>query len=184
MKKITTLIAVVFIGLSTTFAQKYGHVDAQAVLKDMSEFSQAEQEIERVRNNMIKEMQTLQATYQKSVQEYQQLANAGNTSEMILQSRATEIMEMEQNIQQFQINSEESLQKKQAQLLEPMVNRVKEAIKVVGKENGYTYIFDASTGVLLFMDETKDVTELVKKQLAKTQAAKAATTAPAGTGSN
>ena len=49
-------------------------------------------------------------------------------------------------------------------LLAPMIERVREAIDAVGKEHGYLYIFDTSTGVTLY-NGGDDVTDLVKTKL-------------------
>jgi len=50
------------------------------------------------------------------------------------------------------------------QLLAPMVERVRKAIEEVGKEQGFTYIFDTSTGVTLY-NGGEDVSGLVKTKL-------------------
>ena len=50
------------------------------------------------------------------------------------------------------------------QLLAPMIERVRKAIQDVGAEQGFTYIFDTSTGVTLY-NGGEDVTELVKTKL-------------------
>ena len=50
------------------------------------------------------------------------------------------------------------------QLLAPMIERVRDAIEAVGKEQGFTYIFDTSTGVTLYNGGV-DVGELVKTKL-------------------
>jgi outer membrane protein len=44
---------------------------------------------------------------------------------------------------------------------------VRNAIQAVAKENGYTYVFDGSpgVGVLLYADETTNITPLVKAKL-------------------
>jgi len=60
------------------------------------------------------------------------------------------------------------LQEKQAELFQPVYAKVEKAIKDVGKENDYLYIFNSSQGgSLLFFDKEKspDVTTLVKAKL-------------------
>ena len=49
-------------------------------------------------------------------------------------------------------------------VLAPMIERVRKAIQDVGAEQGFTYIFDTSTGVTLY-NGGEDVTELVKTKL-------------------
>ena len=50
-------------------------------------------------------------------------------------------------------------------MFKPILKRIDTAIKAVAKEYGYFYIFDSSSGVLLFVPESRDVTNLVKKKL-------------------
>jgi len=55
---------------------------------------------------------------------------------------------------------------KESQLLQPIIEKADKAIKEVGKENGYTYIFDLSRGsVVYFSEVSEDVLPLVKKKL-------------------
>ena len=50
--------------------------------------------------------------------------------------------------------------------MQPIMDKALNAIKAVGKENGFTYIFDMSQGGILFnADNTEDVLPLVKKKL-------------------
>jgi len=51
-------------------------------------------------------------------------------------------------------------------LLTPLIDKVKKAIEDVGTENGYTYIIDSATGVLLHIGSGADnVTAKVKTKL-------------------
>jgi outer membrane protein len=53
------------------------------------------------------------------------------------------------------------------ELFQPVYAKVDKAIKDVGKENGFTYVFDVAKGSLLFFDETKstNVMPLAKAKL-------------------
>jgi len=50
-------------------------------------------------------------------------------------------------------------------LLQPIYDKVNTAIKAVAEEEGYAFIFDGSTQVLLYADETTDVSSKVKAKL-------------------
>ena len=58
------------------------------------------------------------------------------------------------------------------------------AIKAVAKEKGLAFVFDSSKGMLLFADESMDITNDVRKQLGLAPIAPGSTTpsgsAPAG----
>ena len=57
------------------------------------------------------------------------------------------------------------LEERQEALLKPIVDRAKKAIEEVGKENGYTYIFDSGIGTVLYSQDSDDIMPLVKKKL-------------------
>jgi outer membrane protein len=52
-------------------------------------------------------------------------------------------------------------------MLEPIVKKIEDAIKAVGQEGGYTYIFDLNTTNIPYVSETlsTDVTAAVKAKL-------------------
>jgi outer membrane protein len=50
-------------------------------------------------------------------------------------------------------------------LLKPILEKIDVAVKAVGKEGGYTFIFDTSSGSMLFATESEDITSLVKTKL-------------------
>ena len=61
----------------------------------------------------------------------------------------------------------QQFQDKQAELFQPIYAKVDKAIKDVGKENGFIYVFDVAKGQLLYFDETKstNIMALAKAKL-------------------
>ena len=59
------------------------------------------------------------------------------------------------------------MQNKQQEVLAPIQMKANEAVQKVGRNNGFIYIFDISTGTLPYFDETKsiDVADMLKKAL-------------------
>ena len=166
MKKLLVSIVVVatlaFSG--TTQAQKYGHVDAQALLFEMPEVKAAQNELERYRTEKEGELRDMISRYQQSVEQFQ--TDMPNLTQDIINSRRNELLEKEEIIQQFQQNFEQKYQQKEMQLIEAPRTRLLKAIEKVAAENNYTYIFDAS--VLLYKNGD-DVGTLVKEELKSTE---------------
>ncbi len=79
---------------------------------------------------------------------------------------------MQQNIQQFQETAQQGMQQKQAELMQPILDKIQKAISEVGKEGGFTYIFDLATqSVAYYSADSQDVTDLVKQKLNITKSA-------------
>ncbi|MDR1950907.1 MAG: OmpH family outer membrane protein, partial [Bacteroidales bacterium] len=68
--------------------------------------------------------------------------------------------------QEYQQHAEKELETVQASLFNPMIQKAKDAIAEVAKEQKYTYIFDtANSGILLYYGESDNILEPVKKKL-------------------
>ena len=163
-KKLLLSIALVATTLFTsiTYAQKYGHVDAQELLFEMPEVVAAQAELERYRSGKESELKDMYERYQRSAQQLQ--TDLPNLTTEIANSRRNELMEKEQIITQFQQNAEQKLQQKEQELFTAPTDKLKAVIKKVAEDNNYTYIFDAS--VLLYQNGD-DISELIKTELAK-----------------
>ena len=81
-------------------------------------------------------------------------------SEIVKQTKEQELIDMNKRIQDFQTNAQTQLQNKQAEVFQPIYAKVDKAIKDVGKENGFLYVFDIAKGSLLYFDETKSINVL------------------------
>lgn len=160
--KIFTLIALITIA-SVSYAQKLGHVSSSDILSVMPEKVQAEKDFAAYQAQLEDQLQKMTAELKAKYSDYQ--TNSPNMSEPIKKAKENEIRDMESRIQEFRAGAEEDLAKKESDLLEPIINKVKNAIEEVAKEGQYTYIFDSSAGLLLYSKESEDIMSKVKKKL-------------------
>jgi outer membrane protein len=73
---------------------------------------------------------------------------------------------MQQRIQEFFVNAQQTLQQKQNELQVPVLESFRKAVEAVGEENGFLYIFEINSGLTLFnSSQSVDVTPLVKAKL-------------------
>jgi outer membrane protein len=93
------------------------------------------------------------------------MENEATMSEIIAQTKAEEIQMLDQRIQAFQQNAQQSLAKKEGEAYQPILDKARKAIEEVAKENDFTYIFDVSAGALLYQPESDDILALVKTKL-------------------
>ena len=163
MKKITFLALLSILTLSTIAQNKFGYINAQEILLLMPEYKAAGTELESFTKTLETQLGAMNAEYQQSGQEYQ--ANEATYTDLVKQDKEAEILGLQQRIQAFQQNAQQSLQTKEQELLEPIMEKARKAIEDVATEGNYTYIFDRSNGTILYAKESENVIDLVKKKL-------------------
>ncbi len=157
MKHFILIALASVVGLTEAVAQKFGHLDAQEVLLSLPERAEAQASIEAAAGEYETEVARMQ-----SDADYQ--AKASTWPDAIRQQKERELQQLDAGLQEFGVTIQNDLAQMEQQLLSPMIERVRKAIEDVGKEQGYTYIFDTSTGVTLY-NGGDDVTDLVKTKL-------------------
>ena len=162
MKKIFTVL---FLTLSFgAFAQvKLGHINSADLLRLMPELDSAEQKLQAQSKEYQAVSQALKTEYENKVSEYQ--ANQNQWTDLIKQMRVREIQDLEARIQDYIQNAEKDLEEQKNKLFNPIIEKAKAAIAEVAKEHKYSYIFDATGGMLLYTSESDDILSLVKKKL-------------------
>ncbi|MAX05254.1 MAG: hypothetical protein CMD28_03290 [Flavobacteriales bacterium] len=163
MKKITLLTALTILTLSSIAQNKFGYIDSQELLLLMPDRKNAEIEVQNFAKTLEAQLELMTAEYQESIQEYQ--ANEATFSDLVKQDKIAEITGLEQRIQAFQQNAQQSLQQKEQELLDPILAKARKAIEDVAKEGDFTYIFDKSQGTILYVKESENVLTLVKRKL-------------------
>lgn len=166
MKKL--LLVLVLAGFITTgFSQqkiKLGHLNSNDLLEAMPEKAKAQKSLQDYSKQLEDQLTTMQDELEKKYNDY--LSKKDSLSDLIKKNREDELMSLQQRIQTFQGNAQQELQKKEQELLKPIIDKAKKAIEDVAKENGYTYIFDTGTGaVLYFPKDSDDILPIVKKKL-------------------
>ena len=163
MKKVI-LMLMLFAPLAT-FAQKFGHVDTQAIIQSLPEFSRANGEIEAVGKQYENELKASQEELQRLADDYDKKKSSMNATQQ--QEQEAKLQEMYTRIQQQAQQNQQEFQKAQQEKLQPIFTKVRQAIETVGKSGGYVYVME--TGSVLYINDTlsKDLTSEVKAQLAK-----------------
>ena len=163
MKKLLILSILCLFAVNSYSQNKLGYIDSQELLLLMPERKTAEEEVQTFAKSLESQLQAMTAEYQQSVQEYQ--SSESTYTDLVKQDKVTEITGLEQRIQSFQQNAQQALQAKEQELLEPILQKARTAIEDVASEGGYTYIFDKSVGSILFVKESENILQLVKKKL-------------------
>lgn len=164
LKKLILVIAMVL--PMSIFAQKFGTVDTDAIMQAMPETTKARDQIAEASKKYENEFQKLNEELNKLYTDFQAIQNDANTPETIKERRMQEIQDRAQKVEQFRNTATQDLQRQQEQLMQPILAKVTEAIKSVGAEGTFTFIFPNEPSLLLYQGkDVVDVTPLVKTKL-------------------
>ena len=141
----------------------YGYINSLELLSKMPEIKAADRKLEALAKQKEASFKALMQKYQDLGQSIQ--ANAENMTRVESEAKMKEIGELEQKLQAMQANSQEELAIEKEKLYAPILKKADAAIKKVGEEGHYAFIYDSSAGVLLYADTTKNILPIVSKKL-------------------
>jgi outer membrane protein len=163
---IFALVTVVsFVG-QNIFAQnlKFGHLNRNELIQAMPEFDSARTTLEKLNTELTNAGELLQVELNNKYEAY--LKDGKNLTELVRQTKEQELQDYQRRLTEFQTNAQNQIQEKQVALFTPITEKADKAIREVGKENGFIYIFDISGNQVAYFDETKSTNIL---PLAKTK---------------
>ncbi|MDY0097618.1 MAG: OmpH family outer membrane protein [Bacteroidales bacterium] len=143
---------------------KFGHLNRNELIQSMPEFDSARVQLEKLNTELANQLELLQVEYNNKAEAY--LKESKALSDLVRQNREQELQDFQNRLQTFQVNAQNQMQEKQVTLFTPITEKADKAIRDIGKENGFLYIFDISAGQLIYFDESKSTNVL---PLAKTK---------------
>ena len=172
MKKILklTLTMVLVMCASSVFAQKFGRVDLAAVVTNMPEFKDAQVNLEAYGKDLQDQLEQIQVEFNTLLADYEK--NAPTLTDSVRQLKERELTELQQRYQDFTQLAQQDMQKKEAEMMNPIYEKANEAVKQVSSAGGYIAIFSttsdqpASAGLAYFDPaQLTDITSEVKAAL-------------------
>jgi len=170
MKRIIGVAALtIFIALAgqSAMAQnfKFGHVNSDELIQALPEFDSAQVKLQKFQKELVNALELMSVELNNKNDAYTK--DSKNLTDIVKRTKEQELADMQRRIQEFQSSAQQQLQDKQAELFQPIMAKVDKAIKEVGKENGFLYVFDVAKGSLLYFDETKstNIMPLAKSKL-------------------
>ncbi len=145
------------------FAQKYACVNTDYVFKSMPDYANAQQRLDRYVTDWKKELDDKNSELMAMRAEYEQESYL--LPENLKKRRQEEIKTKEQEIrdlQQQRFGPGGDLDKRRAELLKPVQDRVYSTIERVAHEKNYAFVFDkAGSNTLLFANKKYDISDEV-----------------------
>lgn len=167
MKKLKLLLvaAVLFAG-ATSFVNaqsKVAHIDTQALVEAMPEMKAAQSQLEKLQKTYDAEIKSMMKEWEAKVKQYDGEA-ASKTEEENLK-RVQEVQGMQKNIGDYRNQALQDLQKKEVDLLQPILEKARTAIQKVARGQGVQYVLDSATGNGVILADGTDLLADVKKEL-------------------
>ena len=144
--------------------QKIGHVNSQEIIELMPDLEDMDKKIQEASEQWEKELLKMREEYFAKVKEFQDTHTT--LSESIKDARQSELQNLESRIGVLNQQAQNDLAKRQQELAEPILEKVRLAINEVAKEGNFAYVIDmASQSVAYTGASAVDLTALVKKKL-------------------
>ena len=163
-RQFKTLVIAAFIfvaGNQTIKAQaKVAHVDVSELMAKMPAMIEAQKQLEKLSGTYDTEYKGMVEEYQGKLKKYEQ--EATTVTEAVNDTRSKEVQDMQKRIVDYRDNAQKELQQKEADIVKPIMEKVKASIQKVGKAKGYQYVLN-SEGLLL--TDGPNLTADVKKDL-------------------
>ncbi|MBD5346735.1 MAG: OmpH family outer membrane protein [Bacteroides sp.] len=156
------ILAFLILFPSMAFAQKFGVVDTDAIVRALPEFKEMQASYESAAKKYEDEFANLNEKFNKEYNEFQAMPE--DTPNSIRERRAQELQELDQKMQQFRLNAQQELQQTQTRLMQPILERVRTAISSVGQEGNFTLIFENTLPLYIGTDAV-DLTSQVRTKL-------------------
>lgn len=162
------LIAVLFFG--TTFGllgQKYGYIDSDYILNSMPEYSEAKEKLDKFAARWQKEIEDRYEVLENQRKEFMRVEAILPNEEREKRLEEIENLESEtRELQQMRFGVSGDLFGKRKELIEPIQDKVFEALSEVASRGKYSFVFDkANQSNLIFADPKYDISKLVMREL-------------------
>lgn len=167
MKSLTKISIVVLFALMLTFtaqnmqAQKYAYVDTEYILDNIPEYSDAQDELDAMSVKWQKEIEVNYNQVEEMYKKYQ--AEAVLLPDDIKVKRENEIIEKEKQVKELQkkyFGPEGELYQKRKELIQPIQEKIYNAIESIALTRNFAFVFDKSGGMtLLYGDPKFDISD-------------------------
>ncbi len=157
------MVAVLTLGSTALFAQKFGRIDYQAMIPLMPEFASVQSSLQTVEADYMEHIEGMQVEVNKKIDELGKLPETA--TETARQLRNREIVELQQRIQEYYQVAQEGVQKSYMDLMAPLQEKADAAIKKISKAQGIIAVFQ--TGAMVYLDEDQivDISAAVRAEL-------------------
>lgn len=143
---------------------KVGHVNVSEILSGLPATDSAKALLEKDAKALNQMLENMQVEYNKMTDDF--IKNENTYSDLVKKEKQSQIMEMQEKITNFQENASDQLQQRNNELLQPIYQKIQDAINKVATNGKFTYILDVSQGTVVFTStDSENIDLLVMNEL-------------------
>lgn len=162
MKKLSLLFIAFIFSFQLLAQSKVGTIDVEYILSKMPELVQVGVDVKTYSDELDNLLQVKYTKYQVLINVYQE--NETGYTDADKKTKKDEIIDLENEMQQFQQNSSTLIQIRQNELLRPLYMKIREALNVVSNEEKFTQVFTVDN-TIVYLDTNFDITITVMKKI-------------------
>lgn len=170
-KLLSTSCLFFFLITATAFGQlKVGYMNTGEVMSQMPQRTEVEQELTNYIESKQQELQERVTAFQDSVAAFQQIKSS--ISQQQIEQEQQALSQMETSLRQFQMMIRSQIQQKRASLLQPLYDKMDEAMAAVAGQKNLDFILNEATTngeMIIFysgnesLNVTEDVIQYIKE---------------------
>ncbi|MBQ0023093.1 MAG: OmpH family outer membrane protein [Prevotellaceae bacterium] len=145
--------------------QHFGYLSYNDVMKAMPEYSEAMKSLADLKATYDQEMKRSEQDFSKKFAEY--VEGQKSFPENIMLKRQKELQQLMEQSMQFKKEAEQMLTKAEAELMQPVNERLAAAIQSVGYESGYAYILNTDANAYPYISGNGEAENCTDKVLIK-----------------
>ncbi len=142
---------------------KLGHINSAELLRMMPETDSVEKKLQAYAKEVEETMKSMENELQTRYTEYQN--QQAQLSDLLKAAKVRELQDLQSRLEDFSKQAQQDLQTQKEKFLSPIIDKAQKAISEVAKEQSFSYVFDVSSGAVLYTDGGEDLMPLVKKKL-------------------
>ena len=135
------------------------------ILEKLPDVAHATKVLTSLQDSLKVELDTRSARFRSMYELAIKAVNEGSLTPAQQAAKEQELSQEQTALQKFQADADGLIALRRQMLMAPVMKKLEDAVKAVGKENGYAFIFDQATGSMLFASDSDDVTALVSAKL-------------------
>jgi outer membrane protein len=145
---------------------KIGSVDFEIIIKLMPETARAESILKQYQDSVQNEYEKFEEDYNKKIESFMKGNHGiGPISDSLKQVKRDEMIALIVKLQNFSENAGELVNKKAEELRLQVMKKLKELMRKIADENGYSYILNICEDSKFLLPPNTDITNLVMAKL-------------------